>query len=323
MEQVRHQGYPPNSYWPYSCSDVEIGLNLSNILQAILAPLFVFLLPGPGSIFKNNVPWLFSRRPSDKTVSGPSTSIYPRRSHEPWEPVSFLAAGWLCAAVVPVAWWYALRAYAGLHGECAELYDWSLPVHSYKPDYVADFFHYFIVVSIFSAFWAGVAAGGLRVQSARAAEGDSAGSDLRQFRGFYWACFLGWAVQYRITQWYVLSTSPTPIHDQQWVFWAFLNFVFVVASALWALVFLHSWWEKKPRTWLHAVVQAYWRSWAIALLTTLTFVWLILGDYPTLAPFLTWNVFGLAWALIVGTWRWRALQKQQLITVGTRPGATV
>ena len=373
IEQVMHDSYLSIS----SCSNEEIGLNLGNIVQAILTPIFIFLLPGPGSIFQKKVASSSLRRLSPVGAPViPRSAVSARRSAVPmavfllalglamflasgwslkhWigqspmtsspfanaavaalliiqlasslvsigaaifllrlhvlsEGALFIAAGCLCAVMISIAWWYGVQEYAELHGECAALYDWSLPVHSFKPDYVSDFFHYFIYLSGFSALWVGVTAGGLRLQSARAAEGNSAGKPLRHFQGFYWACFLGWAVQYRISQCFAVNG-----HNQEWVLWAVLDFVFLTASSLWVLAFISSWWKKKPRTWLHAIMQAYWRSFAIVLLTALTFCWLFIGAVGTLKPFVTWNVFGLAWALGVGTWRWRALQKESLTAV--------
>jgi len=302
MEQVRHQGYPPNSYWPHSCSDVEIGLNLGNILQAILTPLFVFLLPGPGSIFQKKAAVSSSRRPSP--AGAPSSSMPATSRHMSWDSASFVVAGWLCAAVIPVVWWYVLREYAGFHGICAELYDWSPPVHRSLPDGVSDFFHYFVYVSVFSAFWVGITAGGLRLQSARAV---AASNEPHQFQGFQWACFLGWAVQYRISQWLAPQGSG---RNQEWVKFAALNFCFVTVSSLWVLAFTHSLWNKKPRTRLQAFLRPFWRSLLIYLLTVLTFFWLlfIYAVLPLVPAITTWYAFGLAWALFVGTWHWRALQ---------------
>jgi hypothetical protein len=285
IEQIMHQGYPPLSYSSGSCGDEEIGLNLGNIVQAILTPIFVFLLPGPGSIFYKK----------KKLASLPKPSV-------------LIAAGCLCAALISFAWWEALRHYAQSRGQCAALYNWSLPVHSFKPDYVSDFFHYFIYLSGFSTLWVGVTAAGLRLQSARAAESDSVGSQLR-VQGFYWACLLGWAVQYRISQWLALGRK----NNQEWVLWAIWDFIFLTVSSVWALAFAFHLWRKKPRTRLRAIMRAYWGSFVIILLTTLTFWWLLTGALATLKPFVTWNVFGLAWAEVVGTWRWRALQKERLI----------
>ncbi len=375
IEQVTHQGYSLLSYSPHSCSDAEIGLNLGNIAQAILTPILIFLLPGPGSIFLKKAPYRRPARadaPAASTISpgrskaavavvllalclgmllssslflkfwiyhpgapspltsapvtgaavlalqiGQSTlsllgigaAIYLLRLNISWEPASFIAAGWLCAALIPVAWWYGLREYLTIHTKCAELYDWSLPVHHFQPDYVSDFYHYFIYLTVFSAFWVGIIAGALRLQSARAAGSASVGKELRQFQSYYWACFLGWAVQYRISQWFAIGGA---YHNQLWVGLAALNFCFVTVSSLWVLPFTHSLWKKKPRTWLQAFLRPFWRSFLVYLLTVLTFFWLtIYAVLPLVPAIVTWYVFGLAWAVAIGIWRWRALQEER------------
>ena len=216
IEQVMHDSYLSIS----SCSNEEIGLNLGNIVQAILTPIFIFLLPGPGSIFQKKVASSSLRRLSPVGAPViPRSAVSARRSAVPmavfllalglamflasgwslkhWigqspmtsspfanaavaalliiqlasslvsigaaifllrlhvlsEGALFIAAGCLCAVMISIAWWYGVQEYAELHGECAALYDWSLPVHSFKPDYVTDFFHYFIYLSGFSALW--------------------------------------------------------------------------------------------------------------------------------------------------------------------------
>jgi len=51
IEQVTHSTQAPGFYWfQNSCGSVESLLNLSMVVQAILTPVLVFLLPGPGSI---------------------------------------------------------------------------------------------------------------------------------------------------------------------------------------------------------------------------------------------------------------------------------
>ena len=257
------------------------------------------------SIFANVAVLAFSIVQLVSSIVGIGAAVYLLRLQISSQLASFIAVGCLCNVMISIAWWYGVREYAELHGQCAPLYDWSLPVHAFKPDYVSDFFHYFICLSGFTSLWVGVIAGGLRSQSDRAAESSSAPSEVLRFQGFYWACFLGWAVQYRISQWFALSST----HNQEWTLWAFLDFVFLTASSLWVLAFIPPLWKNQPRTWVYAVIQAYWRSWAIVLLTALTFSWLFIGAAGTLKPLVTWNVFGLAWALTVGTWRWRAMQK--------------
>jgi len=382
IEQVEHDFALPGLSWsPHSCADLTNDLNLGSILQAILVPIFLFLLPGPGSLFhrKTSSPsrhsslvgataaggkaltrnsmgerhssvalpvgllvlslviflvsglllrsWIVNN-PGARVSSpvayvaatgflalrfvlglfGFGASIYLLRGQISWEPASFIAAGGSFSAVVPVAWWYWLREYAGLHNLCPDLLDLSrsLPFHV---DYLSDCAHYFVYVSLFSAVWVGITAGAIRSQSARAAEGGSRGNESYHFQNFYWACFLGWAVQYRVSQWFALSNP----HGQEWSLFATLNFLVVTVSSLWVLAFSQSLWKKKPQSWLRAIFQAYWRTFAILLLILLSFFWLfIYAIVPLVPPLVTWNLFGLAWALTVGTWRWRALQKERL-----------
>jgi hypothetical protein len=389
VEQVEHDFALPGLSWSHqSCEDLTNDLNLGSVLQAIVVPIFLFLLPGPGSLFQKNTasalrrsapagtpPPTISgasrnsmgkRRPSvaipiallvlslamflgsglllrswifdnpGARVSSPvayiaataflglrfvlglfglGASIYLLRRQVSWEPASFIAAGGSFAAVVAVAWWYWLREYAGLHGVCPDLFDrsGSRPFHV---DHLSDCAHYFVYVSVFSALWVGISAGALRLQSARAAERGSRGKEFHHFQGFFWTCFLGWAVQYRVSQWFALSNP----HGQEWPLFATLNFLTVTVSSLWVLAFSQSLWNQKPRSWLRAIFQAYWRTFAILLLTLLSFFWLfIYAIVPLVAPIATWNVFGLAWALTVGTWRWRALRKERLTAVVRQP----
>ncbi len=371
----------PGLSWSHkSCEDLTSDLNLGSVLQAIVVPIFLFLLPGPGSLFQKNTASVLrrsalagtpaprisgasrnsmgERRPSvaipivllvlslgmflvsglllrswivnnpGAPVSSPiayvaaiaflalrfvlglfgiGASIYFLRGQISWEPASFIAAGGLFAAVVAVAWWYWLREYAALHGLCPDLFDLSgsRPFHV---NYLSDCAHYFVYVSVFSALWVGITAGALRLQSSRAAESGSRGKELHHFQGFFWTCFLGWAVQYRVSQWFALSNP----HGQEWPLFATLNFLSVTVSSLWVFAFSQSLWKHKPRSWLRAIFQAYWRTFAILLLTLLSFFWLFMyAIVPLAGPIATWNVFGLAWALTVGTWRWRALQREQ------------
>jgi len=379
----------PGLSWSHqSCEDLTNDLNLGSVLQAIVVPIFLFLLPGPGSLFQKNTASVLrratlagtpaatisgasrnsigERRPSiaipivllvlslamflgsglllrswifnnpGARVSSPvayiaataflglrfvlglfglGASIYLLRRQVSWEPASFIAAGGSFAAVVAVAWWYWLREYAGLHGVCPDLFDrsGSRPFHV---DHLSDCAHYFVYVSVFSALWVGISAGALRLQSARAAERGSRGKEFHHFQGFFWTCFLGWAVQYRVSQWFALSNP----HGQEWPLFATLNFLTVTVSSLWVLAFSQSLWNQKPRSWLRAIFQAYWRTFAILLLTLLSFFWLfIYAIVPLVAPIATWNVFGLAWALTVGTWRWRALKKERLTAIVRQP----
>ena len=379
----------PGLSWSHqSCEDLTNDLNLGSVLQAIVVPIFLFLLPGPGSLFQKNtasalrrsalagtppptisgafrnsmgerrpsvaIPivllvlslamflgsglllrsWIFNN-PGARVSSpvayiaataflglrfvlglfGLGASIYLLRREVSWEPASFIAAGGSFAAVVAVAWWYWLREYAGIHGVCPDLFDrsGSRPFHV---DHLSDCAHYFVYVSVFSALWVGISAGALRLQSARAAESGSRGTELHHFQGFFWTCFLGWAVQYRVSQWFALSNP----HGQEWPLFATLNFLAVIVSSLWVLAFSQSLWNQKPRSWLRAIFQAYWRTFAILLLTLLSFFWLFTyAIVPLVAPIATWNVFGLAWALTVGTWRWRALKKERLTAIVRPP----
>ena len=389
IEQVEHDFALPGLSWSHqSCEDLTNDLNLGSVLQAIVVPIFLFLLPGPGSLFQKNtasalrrsalagtppptisgafrnsmgerrpsvaIPivllvlslamflgsglllrsWIFNN-PGARVSSpvayiaataflglrfvlglfGLGASIYLLRRQVSWKPASFIAAGGSFAAVVAVAWWYSLREYAGLHGLCPDLFDLSRS-HPFHVDYLSDWAHYFVYVNVFSTLWVGITAGVLRLQSARAAESGSRGNESYHFQGFYWACFLGWAVQYRVSQWFALSNP----HGQEWPLFATLNFLAVTVSSLWVLAFSQSLWKQKPRSWLRAIFQAYWRTFAILLLTLLSFFWLfIYAIVPLVAPIATWNVFGLAWALTVGTLRWRALQKDRLTEVVRQP----
>jgi hypothetical protein len=75
----------------HSCNAARIGLDLGHIVQAIVTPLLVFLLPGPGSILQRKVVRSSSRAPSRAQAA------------------LFIGTGWLCGAAIPVAWWYGLR----------------------------------------------------------------------------------------------------------------------------------------------------------------------------------------------------------------------
>lgn len=81
MEQVAHNFFSPGTYWLlHSCNVARIGLDLGNIIQAILTTLLAFLLPGPGSILRRKVVRSSSRGPS--------------RAHA----ALFIGTGWLCGA---------------------------------------------------------------------------------------------------------------------------------------------------------------------------------------------------------------------------------
>jgi hypothetical protein len=163
------------------------------------------------------------------------------------------------------------------------------------------------------AFWVGITAGGLRLQSARVAAADTASNKLRQFQGFHWVCFLGWAVQYRISQWWALQGAS---QNQEWVKFAVLNFCFVAVSSLWVLAITHSLWNKEPRTWLQAFLRPFGEASLFTCLPYLLFSGcLFTRYYPRVPAITTWYAFGLAWALFVGTWQWRVLQQERPVSV--------
>lgn len=74
-----------------------------------------------------------------------------------------------------------------------------------------------------------------------------------------------------------------------------------------------------PKTWTVNVVAPFAGTFAICILTMLTFFWLFLWAPLALVPFYTLNVSGMAWALTVGTWRWRGLQKPQFTVAAAAP----
>lgn len=203
--------------------------------------------------------------------------------------------------------------------ECAALFDSSHPEHVFQPDFLADCAHYFKYLSGFSAVWLGVTAGGLRLQSVRAAEGNSSGSEFRQFQNFFWIYLLGWAVQYRLGQWLTVAAIRT---NQEWITYSVVSFVYLIASSLWSLAFLRFFWNQRLRTRWQYVGVAFCGTFVICLLTALTFFWLMMWAGPALAPLVALNLSGMAWALVVGTWRWRALQKQGATTVAPGDGTT-
>jgi hypothetical protein len=391
MEQVTHSNSVPGSYWlQNSCGSTIPLLNAGLLLQAILAPLLVFLLPGPGGIFqrkfkvrasssvRSTAPpavralarpvdhqrarkpaatsdarsliavvamiigiigllmllrsgWqlrhieFFSNPPASTSwsvlrsfafsqtvldlvigLTGIGGAIYLLCQYLPSRAAPFMLVGWLSAAAIPFVWWYALRAYAQSRGLCPVLFDTSRPVDPYHIDLVQDCQRYFRYLSGFSAMWVGVTAGGLRLQAARAEEGGSAGNELQNFQNFFWLYLLGWAVQYRVSQWLMASLGR---HNQEWITYSVLDFVYLTSSSLWSLAFIRFFWNLKARTRAVNFVVLFIASFAICLLTTLTFFWLFLWAPLALVPLFTLNVCGAAWALTVGAWRWRALQQ--------------
>jgi len=394
IEQITHSKFAPGFYWIQNSCDTTISLlNIGLLLQAILAPLLVFLLPGPGGIFQRKATlrstvhssalpvaralarpedhtaarksvvtsevrsliavvaviigivglfmflrsgWqlkhieLFSSQPSASTsqsilrsfafsqtmldlvigLTGIGGAIYLLYQFLPSRAALFMLCGWLSAAAIPFVWWYGLRGYAESRGLCPALFDTSRPVDPFHIDLVQDCQRYFRYLSGFSAVWVGVTAGGLRLQAARAAEGADAGSELRAFQNFFWVYLLGWAVQYRFSQWLTGPTRGTNV-EQEWITWSVLCFVYLTASSLWSLVFIRFFWNLKAKTWVANVIVPFAGTFAICILTMLTFFWLFLWAPLALVPLFTLNVSGMVWALTVGTWRWRALQKHQ------------
>ena len=309
IEQVTHKGYPPRAYWPHSCNDAQIALNIGNVVQALLTSLFVFLLPGSGSILQNKSKAATSVRAiPEASVSGASAvAEFDSLQRNIWQrSARFIGAGCFCAATVSVVWWYLLRAYGPVREACPALYDWSLPVHRYQPDVVLDFYHYYIYLSLFAAFWTGITAGALRTQSARASE-DACSSTFQHFEIFYWACFLGWGLQYRLSQWFA-----SPETNQDWVSLSCLDFIFVIVSSICVLPFIRPMWKKRTPNWWMAVVGTFGRSLLIYLLTLLSFLWLVVYAFlPLIPPLVTWNAFGLTWVVVIGTWRWRVFQEEE------------
>jgi len=275
MEQVIRE----QAYWPESCAHGEMLLNLGSVIQAILVPFVIFLLPGLGAIFQKRL----NRLP-------------PSRS-------SLVRTSCLCGAAIPLIWWFSLRQNIGTQGICSELFDFSRPSDLFHRDYVKDSAHYFIYLSVFTALWAGIAACGLRLQSARISARTDLTAESPDFLIFRWVCVLGWAVQYRLSEWVGLLWAR---QQQEWSVLALLNFAFLTVSSLWSLMVAHSLWNTRPRTWRNAIMRAYWRTFLIYLLTTMLVIWSpLIAAGPLSYPILTLNLFGLAWAVLVGTWQWR------------------
>jgi len=349
------------TYWnEHSCGTAVTLLNRGLIVQAILTPLFVFLLPGAGSIIASRINRPVSVRPSNggepreivvttvialvllivcpvmllsalfpmthlssswtlasatfillmsvkaaAGVAGIVAAIYLLRAHMIGPPAAFFAAGWLFAAAVPIAWWHGLKYYAGQHGLCEMLFDRSRVIDPIRIDDLNDSYHYFVYLSVFTTMWVGTAAAGLRLKSARDAEPGSTGTDLRAFRDFFWVYVLGWAVQYRVSLW---SAQPNINLDQEWLTRAFVTFIYLTASSLWTLAFIRWFWKWRVRAWWASVSVAFAGTYVIHILTMLSFFWFLLWAPAALLPLLHWNVWGMLWALTVGTWRWQALR---------------
>ena len=392
MEQVVHRFfYGAGSYWLlHSCNTARIGLDLGNILQAILTPILVFLLPGPGSILRGKVARSSSLRPQARTsqyrptmpgsqsvrprscstiaiavivlivclwvflsylsfvrywfIEHPEMQPHPQHSalvwgialmvvsgsgivatvcfllvRVSWQSFRFIAAGWLFGGAIPILWWHGLGGYAQLHGLCTDLFDLGRFVSPSAVDDLSDCAHYFIGVSIFAALWSGITAGGLRLQSARAAEG-SLTDPLGRYQTFYWAYLLGWVVQYRLSQSLPeLLLLPWARTAQGWVGGAFVLFYFVTVSSLWALAFPRFLWKQRASTQLGVVIAAFAGSFVIYILTAVVSVWLwLFAAGAIIVPLMSLNVFGLAWAMFVGKWYLRAQRELTLpVTNGT------
>ena len=241
-------------------------------------------------------------------VLGTVLASYLLRAHVSSQPALYFAAGWLCAAAIPVAWWYGLRDYASHRAACQALFDSSLPVHSFQPDFLSDCSHYFKYLSGFSAVWLGVVAGGLRLQSGRATERNSSANEMRPFQTFFWIYLLGWGVQYRLGQWLAVLMVRA---NQEWVTYSFLEFVYLTASSLWSLALIRTFWNLRLRTLWQNVAVAFAATFLICLLTALTFFWLLMWAGVALVPLFMLNLSGMAWALTVGTRRWDALQQEK------------
>jgi hypothetical protein len=183
---------------------------------------------------------------------------------------------------------------------CVNLFELGRPVDPSHVDFVSDCSRYFVSVSVFAAVWVGIAAGGIRLQSARAAaQGDSADYEMRQFKSFFWVYLLGWAVQYRLSQWFSFVWLRT---NQEWPLFARLHFIFLTVSSLWTLAFVRFLWRQRPWSRRGATILAFCGTFVIYMLTALTFFWLLTYAGAVLDPVLSLNLFGLGWALGVGIW---------------------
>jgi len=161
-----------------------------------------------------------------------------------------------------------------------------------------------------------VAAAGLRLQAARAAESAATTRELQAFHDFFWVYLLGWAVQSRLSQWlaWLIFAKST---GQEWLDASVLNLVFLTSSALWSLAFIRGFWNMRLRTHRANVWTVFGVSCIVPLVNLLTFFWLLQFALFTLIPLFMLNVTGLAWAWIVGSRRWQALQQQSLVAVAS------
>jgi len=361
-------------YWhEHSCAYTVTLLNRGLIAQAILTPLFLFLLPGAGSLIGSRRSRPASLRPSGAgsqtgTVAnmavafvllivcplmllssifflwhiklsssplagvgiileimeaaagtlGTVAAIYLLRKHVTGGAARFFAAGWLVAAAVPIVWWYGLKVYAAQHGLCEGLFTVSRPVDFLRIDDLYDSYRYYLYLGVFSTMWVGTTAAGLRLLSAREAEDGSTGSELRAFREFFWVYLLGWAVQYRLGQW---ATAPNTHNNQaqEWLTWSFLCFLDLTASSLWALAFVRWFWRWRVRAWWASVAVAFAGPYVICIVTMISFFWMTLYAPMALLPLANGKVWGMLWALTVGTWRWQALRQQPRVAAAPAP----
>jgi len=351
-------------YWhEHSCAYTVTLLNRGLIAQAILTPLFLFLLPGAGSLIGSKLSRLVPVRPLS-TVSqtgtvanmvlafalliicplmllfsvfflwhiklsssplagvgiifevaqaaagalGTVAAIYLLSKQVTGGAARIFAAGWLVAAAVPIVWWYGLKSYAAQRGLCEGLFTVSRPVDFLRIDDLYDSYRYYLYLSVFSTMWVGTTAAGLRLQSAREVEDGSTSGGLRAFREFFWVYLLGWAVQYRLGQW---STAPNTHNNQaqEWLTWSFLCFLDLTASSLWALAFVRWFWKWRVRAWWASVAVALAGPYVICIVTMIAFFWMTLYAPMALLPLANGKVWGMLWALTVGTWRWQALRQ--------------
>jgi hypothetical protein len=111
--------------------------------------------------------------------------------------------------------------------------------------------------------------------------------------------------------------------NQEWFKWAALNLAYVTVSALWVLAFVRKMWDSKPRTWFADVVQLFWKSLVVYLVSAFTFFWILFFYAVTvlLAPIVTLNLFGMAWALAIGTLHWKSFQESQKLPPNLEPTA--
>jgi hypothetical protein len=190
------------------------------------------------------------------------------------------------------------------------LFDRSRFIDPLRIDDLNDSYHYFVWLSVFVTMWVGTTAAGLRLLSAREEEDGSTASELRAFRGFFWVYLLGWAVQYRVSQWSTQPNVPNTNVNQEWLTWAVVGFIYLTASSLWTLAFIRSFWKWRVRAWWASVGVAFAGTFVIYILTMISFFWLFLLAPLALLPLTNGNVWGGLWALTVGTWRWQALRQQ-------------